>query len=251
MSSDGMEAQAYILSPSTGVGGLLGGRVWELEVPPAVKIPRIRDVPQPYATVHFGMPVAAPTGRGFVDEIQQPHVMAFQIHVHASAVGDLRGACAAIWRKVMTLTPSTTNDASAIRSLGGIPVPRRDDAGAPSRFTRALFFEVTVGLSGSSSEPPPSAVTPTITLQPANQAPSSAGPVTLTAAATGSPTPTVQWQMSDLSGSPYAWSNIAGATSPSLTVTASFATRGYRAIFTNSAGSATTNAALVVVESGD
>ena len=149
MSSDGTEAQAYILSNSTGIGSLLGGRVWELEVPDGVKIPRVKDTPQPYATVHFGAPIATPSGRGFVEEIAQPHVMPFQVHVHASTVDDLRGACGSIWRKIMRLTPSTTGDASPVRSLGGTAVPRRDDSGAPSRFTRVLFFEVTVGLSGN------------------------------------------------------------------------------------------------------
>jgi hypothetical protein len=64
-----------------------------------------------------------------------------------------------------------------------------------------------------------------------------------TATATGSPTPTVQWQWAPARGGP--WSDIAGATSTTLTATstndpASPFTIGhaFRAVFTNSAGTA-------------
>src|SRR5690242_19928149 len=61
--------------------------------------------------------------------------------------------------------------------------------------------------------------------------------VTFTPAATGNPAPTVQWQVNMNGG----FRNIPGATSPTLTFT--FTIAGgleYRAIFTNSAGTATT-----------
>jgi hypothetical protein len=57
----------------------------------------------------------------------------------------------------------------------------------------------------------------------------------------------VQWQVSTNSGS--TWSNIAGATTTtySFTTTASQNGNEYRAVFTNSAGSATTNPAILTV----
>jgi hypothetical protein len=66
-----------------------------------------------------------------------------------------------------------------------------------------------------------------------------------TAAASGTPTPTVQWQRSDDSG---AFTDIAGATSTTYSFTAAEADDGhqYRAVFTNSVSSATTTATLTV-----
>jgi len=65
-----------------------------------------------------------------------------------------------------------------------------------------------------------------------------------TAAATGSPTPTVQWQVSTSGG---AFSNVSGATSTTLSFTTASSQNGnqYQAVFTNSAGSATTTAATL------
>jgi len=72
--------------------------------------------------------------------------------------------------------------------------------------------------------------------------------VTFSASASGFPTPTVQWQVSTNGGG--TWTNIGGATSPSLNVTASVAVRNnqYRAVFTNDCGTATTNPATLGVD---
>ena len=85
------------------------------------------------------------------------------------------------------------------------------------------------------------AAAPVITLNPAN-APDPAGAIaTYTAAATGSPTPTVQWQRSSDGGT---FTNVAGATSTTLTITTATTPNiyQYRAVFTNSQGVATTTA---------
>jgi hypothetical protein len=67
------------------------------------------------------------------------------------------------------------------------------------------------------------------------------------AAASGSPTPTVQWQVSADGGT--SWSDISGATSTtySFTTTIPPSENGYEyeAVFTNSSGTATTNAATL------
>jgi alpha-tubulin suppressor-like RCC1 family protein len=68
------------------------------------------------------------------------------------------------------------------------------------------------------------------------------------AAASGFPTPTVQWELSSNAGS--SWSPIAGATSEQLTVADAQASengREYRAVFTNTAGKATSAAATLTV----
>ena len=59
---------------------------------------------------------------------------------------------------------------------------------------------------------------PVVTAQPTNQTVNAGQPATFSAAATGSPAPTVQWQVSTDGGA--TWNDIAGATSPTLTFTA-------------------------------
>ena len=82
---------------------------------------------------------------------------------------------------------------------------------------------------------------PTITTQPANQTVGASNQVTFTAAASGNPAPTVQWQFSVDGGTTFA--NIVGATATTLKVTTTSSQAGYRyrAIFTNSVGLAVTN----------
>jgi hypothetical protein len=89
---------------------------------------------------------------------------------------------------------------------------------------------------------------PSITTNPSSQSVSSGGTVTFTAAASGSPAPTVQWQLSTDGGATFA--NIAGATSTTLSFAAAGSQNGnqYRAVFSNSAGSATTTAATLTVK---
>lgn len=67
------------------------------------------------------------------------------------------------------------------------------------------------------------------------------------AAASGDPTPTVQWQVSTDDGAN--WSDVTDATSTTLSFTTAFADNGnlYRAVFTNPGGTATTYSALLSV----
>ncbi len=88
-------------------------------------------------------------------------------------------------------------------------------------------------------------VAPTVTTQPADQTVNAGQTATFSASATGSPAPTIQWQVNPGSG----WSDIPGATAATLSFTTQAADNGklYRAVFTNAAGSATTNAASLTV----
>lgn len=88
---------------------------------------------------------------------------------------------------------------------------------------------------------------PDITSDPAHQSVSEGDLFTFSAAATGNPTPTVQWQVSTDGGLTFV--DIAGAVDTSFSATASLADNGnqYQAVFTNSEGSATTTAALLTV----
>jgi phospholipase C len=88
---------------------------------------------------------------------------------------------------------------------------------------------------------------PVITLQPVSQTAKSGQTVTFSSAATGTPSPTVQWQLSVDHGS--TWSDVAGLTSPSFSGTVIPFVNGWevRAVFTNAVGSATSNAATITV----
>ncbi len=91
---------------------------------------------------------------------------------------------------------------------------------------------------------------PVVTTNPLSQTVAAGSAATFIAAATGTPTPTVQWQLSTDGGTTYA--DITGATSTTLSFTAAFAQNGnrYRAVFTNSVGTATTTAATLTVNVG-
>ncbi|MBN8882038.1 MAG: putative Ig domain-containing protein, partial [Salana multivorans] len=93
----------------------------------------------------------------------------------------------------------------------------------------------------------PVAVAPVVTTQPTARTVVAGESVSFTAAATGDPEPTVRWE-SSTDGT--TWAPVAGATSATLslssTTTAQSGTR-YRAVFTNGAGSATSDAATLTV----
>ncbi|HUB23962.1 MAG TPA: immunoglobulin domain-containing protein [Tepidisphaeraceae bacterium] len=89
---------------------------------------------------------------------------------------------------------------------------------------------------------------PVITMQPASQLATAGSSVTLIAGASGSPAPSVQWEVSTNGGSSF--SNITGATLTYLNVTATEGVSGneYEAVFTNASSSATSNAATITVD---
>lgn len=89
---------------------------------------------------------------------------------------------------------------------------------------------------------------PTVTLDPTDQTVIATQDATFTADADGQPTPTVKWQVSTDGGATF--TDVPGATSKTLTFMAQSADDGnqYRAVFTNSEGSATTAAATLSVQ---
>jgi hypothetical protein len=88
---------------------------------------------------------------------------------------------------------------------------------------------------------------PTVTAHPADLMVSAGQAASFSAAATGTPSPTVQWQVSTNGGSTF--SNIGGATSTTYAFTAASTdhAKRYRAVFANAGGSATTNSALLSI----
>jgi hypothetical protein len=88
---------------------------------------------------------------------------------------------------------------------------------------------------------------PTVTTNPSDTTVAPGVGATFSAAADGYPVPTVQWQVSTDGGSTF--TDISGATSTSYTVTATTTLDGslYRAVFTNTIGSATSTAGKLIV----
>jgi hypothetical protein len=117
---------------------------------------------------------------------------------------------------------------------------------AGGREYRAVFSNA-VGTATTSAASLTVVAPPVIVTNPTNHVVLAGQKVTFTAAASGTPAPAVQWQVSTDGGKTFA--DIAGATGPSLTFTAAAGQNGsqYRAVFTNSAGQATTRAAALVV----
>ena len=90
-------------------------------------------------------------------------------------------------------------------------------------------------------------VAPQITTQPLNQAVTVGQTASFGAAASGIPSPTVQWQVSIDSGG--TWSDVSGATATTLAFVAQFSDNGkqYHAVFANVAGTATSDPATLTV----
>jgi alpha-tubulin suppressor-like RCC1 family protein len=89
---------------------------------------------------------------------------------------------------------------------------------------------------------------PVVTLQPASTTIEVGEDATFETAATGYPTPSVQWEVSTDAGS--TWSALSGATSDQLTIAkaqVSESGREYRAVFTSVAGKATSGPAALTV----
>jgi len=115
----------------------------------------------------------------------------------------------------------------------------------------SLHSGTTLLRNGSVEVAAPGAVAPAVVTHPSPQSVAEGATATFSAAFSGSPAPTVQWQRNG--------SNISGATSASYTTPATTVSGGganngdqYRCVATNASGSVTTNAAtLTVVPAGD
>ena len=97
--------------------------------------------------------------------------------------------------------------------------------------------------------PPPATSPPVVRTGPYAMSVAAGATVTYTASASGSPAATVQWQVSSNHG--LTFTNIVGATALTYSFTAAASQNGYqfRAVFTNSAGTAATPAAVLTVTS--
>ena len=132
---------------------------------------------------------------------------------------------------------------------GTYTAPNHQVPGATGTYT----WKVSYSTPGGSIDAPPatetvtSSTAPLMTTQPSDLTILAGQTATFTAAASGTPTPTVQWQVSTNGGSTF--TNVSGATSTTLSFTALPAQSGnkYRAVFTNTGGNTTSSAATLTV----
>src|SRR5207244_2633723 len=133
-----------------------------------------------------------------------------------------------------------TDNGDGSATLAGTPAP-----GTGGIYTLLLTATNSVG-SGSQTFTLTVNEAPSITTQATNLTVCAGGTATFTAAANGFPAPTVQWKVSTNGGGTF--TDIPGATSGTLSFTANASQSGnlYRAVFTNSNGTAQTTATLTV-----
>ena len=130
----------------------------------------------------------------------------------------------------LTGTPSAAGTYSVtLRAWEG---PNASQSGSPT-------FTYVINVAAAATVP----VAPTFTTQPVNQSVTAGSNVTFTAAASGLPTPTLQWNfngtaINGATGATYALGSVTSANAGSYSVTAA-----------NSAGSATSTAAVLTVSS--
>ena len=139
---------------------------------------------------------------------------------------DIAGATAASYQTPATVVADTGRQYRAVFSNSPAVVP-----------SQAAVLTVTAA-----------PIAPTFGTQPSNQSVTAGATATFTTAASGMPTPTLQWQLSADAG--VTWSDIAGATSASYTTAATtLPDTGllYRLVASNSAGVVASSAALLTV----
>lgn len=105
------------------------------------------------------------------------------------------------------------------------------------------------GASANNNGNPPAAVQPVVTTQPVDQSVAVGTVATFVVAANGQPTPTLQWERSTNGTT---WTTLDGATTSTYSLAAQNSDNGakFRAKASNSAGTATSNVATLIVNPG-
>lgn len=139
----------------------------------------------------------------------------------------------------------------SITGLAGVtqyrPRVRATNGAGSSAWVLGAAFTTDNVVTGGAEIPAVSVpnVAPTITTHPQAASRIEGQSVTLTGAASGTPTPTLQWQRNNGGG----WADISGAVGGSYTFTAALGDNGaqFRLVATNSEGAAQSNAAALTV----
>jgi hypothetical protein len=135
-----------------------------------------------------------------------------------------------------------------IAGATGTTLTLANTTGSQNGFMYRAVFTNGVGSATTAAATLTVRYAPVVTVNPVSQSVSAGQTVTFTAAATGNPAPTVQWQVSTDGGNTF--TNIAGATTMTLILSNTTSSENgyhYRAVFTNSLGSTTTTEAILSV----
>ena len=144
---------------------------------------------------------------------------------------------------------STDGEARSPRSSGPTAGPCRWSTTASD--DQNQYEAVLANSIGSATSDPATLsvqTVPVVTTQPSDQVVVTGQSATFSAAASGNPVPTVQWQVSTDGGTTF--SDVAGATSATYSFTTAAGQTGdqYQAVFTNAAGSATSAPATLTLD---
>ena len=136
---------------------------------------------------------------------------------------------------------------NAIHTLPRL-IPSFGFRSAIQRLALASICLALAACGGGASPPVLAESAPVVVTQPADQSTVVGNAATFSVTATGTPTPTVQWQQSTDAG--VTWVNITAATSTSYTTPATVLAdsgKRLRAVFTNALGSVNSNGAVLTV----
>lgn len=119
---------------------LVGGRVWEIQVPDDVDLARVTDGGvKPYIVVRFANPLSLSQGRSIAaGEQQQPHQITFTVIVIGSDADSVKSTMRVVNQRLVDFEPS--DGATKIRSRGGFSYPNGDTGSRPTRFQKAGFY---------------------------------------------------------------------------------------------------------------
>lgn len=133
----GEEEEAWILATLT---TLVGGRVWESQVPDEVDLARETDGGvKPYIIVSFAEPSASAQGRNIATGEQgQPQLLSFQVEIYGGDADSVKEAARDVRRLLVGAQPSPA--ANPIRSSGGQSYSDSETASRPTRFKRVTFY---------------------------------------------------------------------------------------------------------------
>ncbi len=132
-------------------------------------------------------------------------------------------------------------------NVAASPATRSVSPASTTVYSVTTVTDANCSNSGSGSATVTVNTAPVVTANLANKAVCAGSSVSFAASASGSPTPTAQWQVSTDGGVTFA--NVAGATNATYTFTASLtdSDKRFRVLFTNPCGSALSIAASLVV----
>lgn len=124
------------------INGLVGGRVWETQVPDDTTLPREEDGSggvKVYIIVRFAEPGAAAQGRNIASGEQgQPQLLSFSVTVYGDDADAVKETSREQRRLLVDFVPSDTS--TPIRSSGGNAFGDADTPSVPTRYRRITFY---------------------------------------------------------------------------------------------------------------